>query len=299
MDLFTAMTYFCRVVEAGSFSKVATEHQVAQSTVSKTLTFLEKHLGVKLMSRSTRQLSLTEAGTDYYKQCLHILDNVAEAEALVRQGQFQPSGTLKVSVTAAFGRLLVVPILDEFLQKYPKLEFNLILDDQYTDIVKEGVDIAFRVGPLADSSIIARKIGEGKRVTVASPSYLSKRGTPKTLEALAQHECITYASTNAPETWWFSGPHGNQDITVRGRFSANNPETICAASASGLGISVVMLWSAKYYLEKGDLVTLLPDYSPHSYDVHAVYPERKFTPPKVTRFIAHLEHHFALKTGTH
>jgi len=295
MDLLTAMTYFCRVVEAGSFSRVATESQVAQSTISKTVTFLEKHLGVKLMSRSTRQLSLTEAGNDYYKQCLQILDNVAEAEALVRQGQFQPSGRLKVSVTAAFGRLLVVPILQAFLDKHPKLEVNLILDDQYTDIVKEGVDIAFRVGPLADASIVARKIGEGQRVLVASPDYLSRQGTPQTLAELAKHECITYAATNAPETWWFIGPQGNQEVTVSGRFSANNPETICAASASNLGISVVMRWSAQPYLDKGELVTLLPDYQPRAYDIHAVYPERKFTPQKVTRFIAHIEQQFAPK----
>jgi len=201
MDLLTSMKVFRRVAEAGSFSAVARESHMSQPTVSKLVAALEAHLETKLFSRSTRLLKLTESGNDYYDYCTRILDDIAEAELSVRRGQTFPTGTLRISATATFGRLFILPFLWDFLSEYPDLSVDMILEDRYVDLVKEGVDMAVRVGPLADSSMIAQKIGESERVIVASPDYLDARGEPDTITDLADHDCLLYSLQNAPREW--------------------------------------------------------------------------------------------------
>lgn len=288
MNLLLSMSVFRRVAEAGSFSTVARETDTSQPTVSKHVAALEKHLGIKLISRSTRQLNLTEAGKQYYEQCTRILDELAETEADLRQQHTLPTGTLRVNVPVTFGRLEIVPRLWEFLARYPDLNVELIMDDHQIDLVKEGVDMAIRVGVLADSSMIARKIGDSPRVTVASPDYLAIHGEPQTLQDLKQHDCIVYTLLSTRNTWHFTGPRGKETIRVRGRFTTNNPDAIREAALAGTGIAVTPTWLIGNCVEQGKLKILLQDYVPTPFEIHAVYPERRFVPAKVRSFIDYL-----------
>ncbi|RDH84106.1 MAG: LysR family transcriptional regulator [endosymbiont of Galathealinum brachiosum] len=292
MDILKSMKVFRRVVEAGSFSAVARENNQSQSSVSKLVASLEQHLNTKLLNRSTRQLHLTEEGQEYFAYCCRILEDIAEAEASVGQSQSEPTGTLRISATEPFGKIYIVPFLWDFLNQYPKLKMDLILENRYVDLVKEGVDVAIRVGPMKDSSLIARKIGNSPRVTVASPEYLSTRGEPEKPSDLTDHDCITYSLSNATTEWVFKGPEKTEKITVSGRLRASSPDVIGEATVSGLGISTMMLYSAKDYIKQGKLKVILKEFELSSYDINAVYPERKFVPQKVKSLISFLRDRF-------
>ncbi|NOQ89473.1 MAG: LysR family transcriptional regulator, partial [Gammaproteobacteria bacterium] len=172
MDVMSSMAVFRRVVEAKNFSAVARETNMSQSTVSKHIASLEERLGTKLLNRSTRSLKLTEAGKEYYHHCIRLLNDFQEAEASVGKGKIKPTGTLRMSSSAAFARTCILPHLDEFFNTYPDINIDLLFDDNYVDLVKEGIDLAIRIGPLEDSTLIARKIASGPRVVVAGPEYL-------------------------------------------------------------------------------------------------------------------------------
>lgn len=288
MDVLRSMRIFQRVAESGSFSAVAKEHSMSQSTVSKHVSALEERLGIKLLSRSTRCLSLTEAGIKYYKSCVQILEEIDNAETAAGQGRTQPTGTLRVSATATFGRLFIVPFLGEFLEKYENLDIDLILEDRYVDLVKEGVDMAIRVGPMDDSSIIACKIGVSERVIVASPNYIKARGEPKTPEDLQSHDCLIYSRQTIPNEWMITGPDGVEKVKVAGRLTATQQDAIREAALSGLGIATLMLWSVRDLIAQGKLNIILKDYKPTPFEVHAIYPERHYVPQKVLSLIEHL-----------
>lgn len=288
MDFLLSMSVFRRVAEAGSFSVVTRETGMSQPTVSKHVAALEKRLGTKLINRSTRQLNLTEAGKQYYERCTQILDELAEAEASLRQQQSQPTGTLRVNTPVTFGRLQIVPRLWDFLARYPDLKIELIMDDHSIDLVKEGVDMAIRVGVLADLNLIANKIGTSPRVTVASPNYLATKGEPQTLMDLKRHDCIVYTLLTTQNGWHFTGPRGKEKIRVRGRFSTNNPDAIREAALAGMGIAVTPIWLINNYVEQGQLKVILKDYTPTPFEIHTLYPERRFVPAKVRCFINYL-----------
>jgi len=289
MDVMHSMAVFRRVVEAKNFSAVARETNMSQSTVSKHIAALEERLDTKLINRSTRSLTLTEAGKEYYHHCIRILNDFQEAEASIGKGKIKPTGTLRISTSASFGRTCMLPHLDEFFATYPDIDVDLLFDDHYVDLVKQGVDLAIRIGPLADSSLIARKIGTSKRVIVASPDYLVKHGRPKKPSDLEKHECLFYSLQKSPDLWYFnSTQEGDESIRVNGRFKASSPDAICDAAAEGLGIAVISEWNARQYIKSGRLKTILPDYRPTTYDIHAVYPERRFVPQKVKRMIEFL-----------
>jgi len=238
MDVLLSMSVFRRVAEIGSFSEVARELSLSQPTVSKHIAALEQHLNLKLLNRSTRQLNLTDVGKQYYSRCLHILDEVAEIESTLSNQQSQPTGTLRINTPVTFGELEIVPHLWEFLSMYPELQVEMIMDDHYVDLVKDGVDMAIRVGPLSDSSLIASKIGDSPRVTVASPEYLAANGEPHCVQDLKEHNCIVYMLLTTLNEWYFAGPNGNETIRVKGRFSVNNPRSIRQAVLAGQGIAV-------------------------------------------------------------
>jgi len=285
MDILKSMQVFCRVAEAANFSEVAREMGMSQPSVSKQIAALEKHLNVKLLNRSTRQLNLTNSGQKYYEHCLHIIDELSEFESTLRSEQTKPTGILRINTPITFGELNIVPHLWEFLKAYPDLEVDLIMDDHYIDLVKEGVDVAIRVGPLTDSTLIARKIGNSARVTVASPKYLKKNGTPKNLMELKNHNCIIYTLLTTRNQWHFKGVEGDVSISVDGRFSANNPRTIRQAVLAGQGIAVTPLWLIKDFIKSGEVKVILEDYEPKLLEIHAVYPERRFVSERVTCFI--------------
>ncbi len=289
MDVMHSMAVFKRVVEAKNFSAVARETNMSQSTVSKHIAALEERLGTKLLNRSTRSLKLTEAGQEYYHHCIRILNDFQEAEASIGKGKIKPTGTLRVSISAAFGKACLLPYLNEFFTTYPDINLDLLFDDDYVDLVKQGVDLAIRTGPLADSSLIAKKIGSSKRVVVASAEYLVKHGRPKKPADLAKHNCLLYTLQKAPDLWYFnSAQEGDESVRVSGRMKASSPDAICDATMEGLGVSVLCEWYARKYINNGRLQVILQNYHPTPYDINAVYPERKFVPQKVKRMIEFL-----------
>jgi LysR family transcriptional regulator for bpeEF and oprC len=286
MDVMHSMAVFKRVVEAKSFSAVARETNMSQSTVSKHIASLEERLDTKLLNRSTRSLKLTEAGKEYYQHCIRILNDFQEAEASIGKGKIDPTGTLRISTSAAFGRTYILPFLNEFLSTYPDIKIDLMFGDKYTDLVKEGIDLAIRIGPLEDSSLIAKKIGSSPRVVVASPEYLVKHGRPKKPADLIKHSCLFYSLQKSPDLWYFnSTQEGDESIRVNGRVKASSPVAVCDATLEGLGISILGEWYVREHVKKGRLIKILPDYKPTAYDIHAVYPERRFVPQKVKRMI--------------
>lgn len=286
MDVMHSMAVFRRVVEAENFSAVARETNMSQSTVSKHIAALEERLGTKLLNRSTRSLKLTEAGKEYYQHCIRILNDFQEAEASIGKGKIKPTGTLRISTSATFGRIRLLPHLGEFFDAYPDIDVDLYFDDDYIDLVKEGIDLAIRIGPLADSTLIARKIGNSPRIIVASPDYLVKHGRPKKPMDLIKHNCLLYSLQKTPDLWYFnSTQEGDESVKVSSRLKASSPDAICDATLEGLGISVLCEWYAHQYIKQGKLKVILPEYRPTTYDIHAVYPERRFVPQKVKSMI--------------
>lgn len=295
MDVLTSMSIFRRVAETENFSVVAREMGLSQPTVSKQVAALEKHLNVKLINRSTRQLSLTEVGKQYYQRCVHILDEIAECESKTRNQQSQPTGMLRINTPVTFGELKIEQHLWKFLEDYPELKIDLIMDDHYVDLVKQGVDVAIRVGPLTDSSLIARKIGTSPRVTVASPQYLKKNGEPKSPHELSSHNCIVYMLLATLNEWHFDGPKGKESVQVSGRFSVNNPRIIREAVLADQGIAVTPIWLMEEYIKSGQVTVILQDYKPTPLEIHALYPARRFVPAKVRHFIDYLEAKLAME----
>ena len=206
MDRLTAMNMFIRVVETGSFSNVAKEMNSTQPTISKNIAELESWLGAKLLNRSTRSLRLTETGTNYYERCVAILQDVEEAEQVVGQLQTQPKGLVRVSTVVAFGRLHIVPRLPGFFDKFPDIKVDIRLNDRVIELVEEGVDVAFRMGTLADSTLIAKKLCFSPMVTVASPGYLKNHGIPQHPRDLRDHNYVSYSEAGSRRETEFPGP---------------------------------------------------------------------------------------------
>jgi len=293
MDALSAMELFCRVVESGSFSAVAKEQKLTQSTISKAISSLEERLMAKLINRSTRNINLTDIGREYYQHCRAILADINEAESRVQKGVNKAVGTLRISSTATFSRLFILPVINDLLVSNIEMSTDIIIDDGYVDLIKYGVDVAVRVGPNLDSSLIARKIGEGERVLVASPEYLKNYAPVKTVADLAEHHCLTYTREHHPEEWNFIDKNRNiERVKVNSRFSSNNPDLLNQAAVEGMGLALVMLWTARDDIAEGRLVQVLPEVKPDSFPVNVVYPERKFMPLRVDLFIEQLRESF-------
>ena len=278
------MRLYVRIVETGSFSAVARELGTIQPTVSKQLTALEEHLGVRLLNRTTRQLSPTEAGRKYYDRCRHILDEVTDLESSLADLQNRTTGLLRVNAPVAFGQLYMLPLVFRFRRKYPGLAVDLTLNDRFVDLVQEGVDVAIRFGDLADSQVVARRVGAVTRVCVASPDYLRTRGTPRSPADLSAHNCITYNYLFSNE-WQFDGPQGPLSVRVKGDFRANSAITIRAAALEAIGIAHMPGVFVQEDIEKGTLTRVLADYGPPPVDIHAVYPSARFLSSKVRLFL--------------
>jgi len=293
MDRLTAMGLFVRIVETGSFSAVARETGMNQPTVSKQLSALEQKLKTRLLNRSTRQLSLTEAGSEYYEACKRILDEVREAEGNIGRLQGQLAGQLKVNTSIALGQMYVGPLTLKFQKLHPGLEVDLSLVDRFVDVVEEGIDVAIRVGRLTDSNLVARRLGKTRRVAVATPAYLKKHGTPKTPQELVNHNCLLYAYLSTGNEWMFQGPDGQEiRVKVAGNFRANNGEAIRQAVLADLGIAVAPEWIALKDLESGTIKAILTNYSPTLMDIHAVYPSGRHLSAKVRAYVEFLLQEF-------
>jgi DNA-binding transcriptional LysR family regulator len=274
---------FARVARTGNMSAAGREMGLSPAVVSKRVSLLEDRLGARLFQRTTRQLTLTETGEGYFKRVVDILSLVEEAEDFVSRRNTKPRGQLKVTAPTSFSRLHIAPHLPEFLTLYPEIEVDFHLTDSFTDIIREGFDVAVRIGELQDSSLVAKKLSPDNRVICASPSYLAKSGTPKSLAELDHHNCI---SAGAQEVWRIEGPDGQHQLRLKGNIRSNSAEFVRESLLAGLGIGLRPTWDIGPDLKSGALQVVLPQYRGSSnVAIYAVYPSRDFMPAKVNVFI--------------
>ncbi len=294
MDSVAGMRILVRVVDSGSFSAAARQLDVAPSSVSRQINELEEDLGARLFARTTRKLSLTEAGQLYYERVPSIINDVDEAKlALSQLGA--PSGILRVTVPSGIGRELVISAVPAFLDTYPAIKIVLSMSDRMVDIVDAGIDVAIRVGRQQDSSFKARKIAESRRVVCGSPAYLKKAGTPKTPEDLENHNCITWRDHPGHNTWTFRRPDGISKVRVSGSFFAKNADAIVAATVAGLGLSLLPDCNMGTELRQKQLRIVLKDYDaiPAASPGYAVHAHQRHIPPKIRVFVDFLIETFA------
>ncbi len=294
------MQTFVRVVESGSFSAVARESQATQSAVSKQVAALERALGARLLSRTTRSLSLTEEGERYFEQARRLVAEIAEAESGLRQGEQQLTGWLRVAASVGFGRLKLLPLVKSFLAAHPGVKIDLRLNDGFIDLVEQGIDVAVRIGDLADSTLVARRIGTSKRVLIASRQYLRSLPegvqNPRVPADLQDLNCIVYTELATQNAWTFTSGAGapvdvGTAVTVRaqGNIQTNSSEVVRAAVLSGMGVGFAPTWLFESDMAKGDLQVLLPDWPAPSLPVHLVSPSQRRQSAKVRAFADHLE----------
>ncbi len=291
MDMLNGMRLFTEVVRANGFAAASRKLGMVPSSVSRQITALEETLGVRLLNRSTRQLSLTEVGQLYYEQATRILSELEDANLAVSQFDGSPRGTLRVSTPAAFGRLHVTPALSRFLTRYPELRVELTATDQVVDLVEAGIDVAVRIGALQSSSLIARKLAAHRYVICASPSYFDRHQAPQRPQDVAHHNCLTYKFAGGPVVWSFRGPHGAEQVEVSGNLQANSFGALKSAACLGLGLAILPIWSAMPCLKSGELQTVLREYtvSPRQGEteggIYVVYPHKKLVSKKVRAFV--------------
>jgi DNA-binding transcriptional LysR family regulator len=272
---------FHSVVKHSSFAKAAEELSLSPSGVSRIVTRLEERLGVRLVQRTTRSLSLTEAGAAFYARASQILADLSDAEAEVQKSTAQPRGYLRMTASITFGQLYIAPLLGEILQAFPEISIDLLLTNRFVDIIDEGVDLAIRIGALTDSRLIARRLCTNQRILVASPSYLERRGVPKHPDELPEHEIVVYSGFSRAREWKLIGPDGPLSVTVTGRFSTNNIEVLGDSARKGLGITVGPTMSVYRHLLSGELVRVLEDYQFEPTAIFAVYPSARQLSTKV------------------
>ena len=290
MDRLQTMQVFVRVVEMGSFSKAAKEFAVTQPTVTKMIAAEEERLRVRLLNRNTRGVSVTESGALYYEKCKNIVREAEEADNVVRQTQTQAQGLLRVGTSVAFGRRVITPLALDFLAKHPQLQLDLSFEDRYTDLVANGIDVAIRMGKLADSTLGARFLGINPWVIVAAPRYLRKHGVPRHATDLSRHPALIYSSVLGDDVWRLVTPRGEAvTVPVSGRLRSNNLSAVLAAARNGYGIAAMPHYVASDSIRSGHVVEVLKGHALPEQEVHAVFPSPKLVPGKVMTFIAYLQ----------
>ena len=286
MDRFQAMTTFARVVDTGSFSAAARQLNVGQPAVSKLIAQLEDQLGVQLLTRSTRGLSPTEAGQRYYERARRALEEADEADLAARGAGRGLTGRLRVSAAITFARLHIIPRLPAFLSDHAELDLEMIMDDRSVDMVAEGIDLSLRMGALADSSAVARKLASSKRSVLATPAYLARAGHPHTPAELAGHETIVYTRHDSP-AWMFTGAAGGRaSVAVGGRLRVSAAEGLRAAVLADMGLAVAPDWMFTPELESGAVVRVLGDWTLPPIDLWALFPAGRLATAKARAFAA-------------
>jgi DNA-binding transcriptional LysR family regulator len=278
------MTAFVQVVDHGSFSAAAKRLELSPAMVTSHVQALEKRLGIQLLNRTTRKVSVTEAGRAFYERCTQILTEVEEAETAASDLHSTPRGTLRVNTSVALARL-VTPLIADYVAKYPEVSFELIMTDRMIDLVEEGFDLALRAGPLPDSTLIARRLGLGRKTLCAAPAYLARRGTPKRPLDLGGHNCLTYMNSFLENHWRFTGPDGEHEVEVSGNLRTNSIEGMRAAALSGLGICLMPALTIGPDIAAGRLVRLLPEFRTTEAIIQAVYPSSRHLSLKVRTFL--------------
>jgi DNA-binding transcriptional LysR family regulator len=289
MDKLALMEIFVRIVETGSFSAVARETGMTQPTVSKQMTALERSLKTRLLQRSTRSLSLTEAGSAYYERCRQIIDQVHAAELSLGALQGSLGGTLSVNSSVAFGQMFLARLMLEFQGSHAGLSVLLTLNDRFIDLVEEGIDVAIRFGRLNDSSLVARRLAGSPVAVVASPTYLQRRGIPQHPNELARHRCLHYTYLSTGTEWIFPAAGGEIRVRIASSFRTNNGYALRDAMLAGHGIAVMPLVFIQEELSRGVVVPILQEFTASPLPVNAVYPSGRFVSAKVRAFIDYLQ----------
>lgn len=283
MDKLGDLEVFARIVSAGSLSAAGRELGLSPAVVSKRLRRLEDRIGTRLIQRTTRHISLTEAGQGYYERVIAVLAGLEDAEAYVTRRSQQARGVLKISAPTSFGRMHIAPHLKTFMNANPDLSVHLVLNDGFVDLVADGFDIAIRIAELADSSLVARRLAPVRRILCATPSYLAAHGIPSSLEDLDNHICLP-PHNNDP--WRLEGPNGSFQYRPVGRLSTNSSEVVRECVIAGLGIALRSTWDIFEELRDGRLVPVLPSISGSRHvAVYAVYASRHFLPTKIRVFL--------------
>lgn len=285
MDRFEAMSVFVEVVDAGSLSAASRKLKMPLPTVSRKVTQLEAHLKARLLNRSTRKLVLTDAGRSFLLSCKSILENVREAERAASGEYTAPTGELVITAPIVLGRLHVLPIATEFLKAYPDVQARLVLGDASLDLLENHIDIAVRIGELPGSNLIATRVGTIKTVVCASPDYLSRRGTPKRPQDLADHECISFTGLTSPDVWTFRTRRADLAVPVRSRLVVNTAEAAIDAAIQGAGVTRVLSYQVESALRAGKLITALENYESAPVPVSLVYTSQRLLPLKVRAFL--------------
>ncbi len=293
MDRLTEMEAFVTIVDQGGFTDAARKLGLSKSAVSKHISALEGRLGARLLNRTTRRISPTEIGLAYYDRAKTVLSNAAEADDMVTAMQGAPRGELRISAPVSFGVTHLTPAISDFLQRYADLSVHLVLDDRFVELVAEGFDMAIRIGELADSSLMVRKLAEAKVVLVASPAYLERAGTPQSLDDLANHCLLHYSNRASGNAWRFRTKSGSERVVrVGGRLTANNGDSLVKAAEAGIGIIASPSFIAADALRAGRLVPLLTTETLPLLGIHAIYPPGRFPQPKLRAFIDFLAERF-------
>ena len=294
MDRLAGLDLFIRVVETGSFSKAAEDLGIAQPTATKAVAAIEQRLGARLLHRSTRGITPTEVGALYYEKCKLIARDVEDAENLATLMQSGVGGQIRISTSLAFGRRVLVPLVLRYMREHPGVGVDLGFDDRYVNLVEHGVDLAVRMGRLADSTSGARRLGTNPWVMVASATYLGEHPAPRVPADLAAHRCVIYSSVQGHERWSFTGPTGEEtSVPVKGLLRTNNLSAVLEAARTGMGLAVLPWYVARESVADAVVLPVMTDHALPAQDMHAVYPSPKLVSAKVTDFISFLQHALA------
>lgn len=296
MENLADIAVFVRVVERGSFTVAADDLDLSRAVVSKYISRLEERLGARLMNRTTRRLSLTEAGAALFEASRGAIERIEEAEAAVARFQSAPRGRLRVSAPMSFGILHLGPAIADFARAFPAVTLDIRLDDRFVNLVEDSIDVAVRIGSLTDSSLVARKLAITRAVACASPGYLAQHGEPETPEDLASHECLIYSYLATTNVWRFTARDGREiPVAVSGSMRINNGIVLAEAALADRGVLVTPSFYVAPMLRDGRLKRILADYRLPDLGIYAVYPQRSHVPPKVRAFVDFLAQRFGRK----
>ncbi|HET6620668.1 MAG TPA: LysR family transcriptional regulator [Dongiaceae bacterium] len=290
------LAIFVRVVELGSLSAAGRDMRLSAAVVSNRIARLEKDVGTRLLNRTTRHVSLTEDGARYYEHCVVILNELEQAESALDAITAEPRGPIKVTMPSVFGRLHVAPHVPRFLEKHPQMQVRLHLTDTLVDLIQERIDLAIRIAELTDSTAIVRKLAPNRRLIVASPEYLKRRGTPKAPEDLLDHNCLLLRFPGSKQyRWTVQGPDGPITLRVTGNMDSNSGGALRDWCLAGHGLALKSLWEIVDDLNEGRLLPVLTDYPPPGHAIYALYPHSQHAPPRVRVFIDFLAELFGTR----
>jgi DNA-binding transcriptional LysR family regulator len=295
-DRFQAIGVFIKVVETGGFARAAEKLDLSTSAVSRHVAELETRLGARLLHRTTRRISLTEAGQAFFEKSLQLMADLEEAEAIATLATAKPRGTLKLTCSINFGMHHLAPAIGAFQCQHPDVLFDVNLSDRFVDLVEEGLDLAIRIGDLGNPNLVAKRIGEMRLIACASPTYLKGHGTPKHPDDLARHNCLVYEYSPAKGLWRFTAKDGTEHrVKIAGSVHANNGDMLAAIAAEGVGITCEPDFIVDPLIATGRLVPILKDYRAPTAGIFAVYPSRRHLSAKVRVFVDFLAARFAKK----